>query len=45
MRGSVVYDVIVQMDNGGTRTVRVSDPAGITTGERVQVSGDNLIRI
>lgn len=45
IRTSTVYDVTVQMDNGSTRTVRVADPSGISSGERVRVEGGNLIRI
>lgn len=45
MRSTTVYDVTVQMDNGSTRTVRVADPSGISSGERVRVEGSNLVRI
>lgn len=45
IRSTTVYDVTVQMDNGSTRTVRVADPSGISSGERVRVEGGNLVRI
>lgn len=45
IRSSTVYDVTVRMDAGGSRTVRVGDPAGISSGERVRVEGNNLVRI
>ena len=45
IRSTTVYDVTVRMDAGGSRTVRVGDPAGISSGERVRVEGNNLVRI
>jgi outer membrane lipoprotein SlyB len=36
------YQVLVKMDEGGTRTVNVNDPGTLAVGSRVRVSGRNL---
>lgn len=36
------YRVLVDMDTGASRSIDVIDPAGLTVGSRVRVSGRNL---
>lgn len=39
------YRITVDMDKGETRSVNVSDPAGLRAGSRVRVSGNNLEKL
>jgi outer membrane lipoprotein SlyB len=41
-KAGVYYEVLVKMDQGGTKIVNVADPAGLAVGSRVRVSGRNL---
>jgi len=36
------FRILVDMDSGGSRSIDVVDPAGLTVGSRVRVSGRNL---
>lgn len=36
------YEVVVKMDEGGTRVISVNDPGGLAIGSRVRVNGRNL---
>ncbi len=45
IRADTVFDVMVRMDNGTTRTVRVADASSVSSGTRVRVSGANLERL
>ena len=41
-RAVIYYEVGVQMENGGYRTVRVNSPEGIQVGTAVRVNGNDL---
>ena len=41
-RSTTYYEVGVQMDNGGFKTVRVNSPDGLQVGTAVRVDGNNL---
>lgn len=43
VKATHVYDVTVNMDAGGSRTVRVAALNGLGVGSKVRVSGDSLI--
>ena len=36
------YDISVEMDSGGVRTISVANPAGLSIGDDVKVSGNNI---
>ena len=38
----VYYDVLVELDNGGSQTVSVSDASALSLGTRVKVAGNDL---
>lgn len=42
-RATTVYEVVVAMDDGGTRDLTLNAMNGLTPGERVRVDGHNLI--
>ncbi|MGQ0530601.1 MAG: glycine zipper 2TM domain-containing protein [Panacagrimonas sp.] len=42
IRATTYYRVGVKMDNGSYQTVNVADPAGISVGSAVRVSGGNI---
>ena len=41
--GTQEYDVVVTMDNGGERRIRVGNTGGLTVGSRVSVDGNTII--
>lgn len=44
MRSETVYDVVVQLDNGSTRTVRFASDPGLPAGTKVRLNGESLVR-
>lgn len=41
---STVYDIRIDLANGATRTITVDTPAGLTTGDKVRVDGNRILR-
>ncbi|HUP91570.1 MAG TPA: glycine zipper 2TM domain-containing protein [Solimonas sp.] len=39
---STVYDMVIRMDYGDTRTLTVASTEGLSTGRRVRVTGDHV---
>lgn len=44
-KSRTVYDIAVQMDNGGERRFTFNSDQSLRTGDRVRVSGNNVSRI
>ena len=42
---STVYEVTIDMESGGNRTVNLASASGFSVGDEVRVSGDRLVHI